>query len=59
MFTKDSKGTLQKDPYKTPKSALGGEHYEITPIPSKSKISPNLEIRGVHLANGTITPGSK
>jgi hypothetical protein len=21
MFTKDSKGTLQKDPYKTPKSA--------------------------------------
>ena len=59
MFTKYSKGTLQKYPYKTPKSAPSREHYGITPIPSKSKISPNLEIRGVHLANDTKTPESK
>jgi hypothetical protein len=37
MFTKDSKGTLQKDPYKTPKSAPSGEHYGITPFPLSPK----------------------
>jgi hypothetical protein len=31
MFTKDSKGTLQKDPQRTTKSAPSGEHYGITP----------------------------
>jgi hypothetical protein len=59
MFAKDSKGILQKDPYKTPKSAPKWKHYGITPIPSKYKIHPNLESRGVHLANGIKTPGSK
>jgi hypothetical protein len=32
---------------------------ESPPFPLSPKISPNLEIRGVHLANGTKTPGSK
>jgi hypothetical protein len=50
---------LQKDPSKTPNQPPSGGHYRVTHIFSKSKIKPNLEIRGVHLFDGAKTTWSK
>jgi hypothetical protein len=56
---KTVKELYKKTPIRPLNQPPSGEHYGITPIPSKSKINPNLESRGVHLANGIKTPGSK